>query len=191
MKGKDSRTEEVNRALAARRTLMRRRILRGRIALTVWAILSALNPVLFFGSDKLRLPVSSPSADLCMILYLLSTEDGNAGARWILPAFLLPLLMVLAAILWNRDGVGNLLRKASFLLLWVDVILGLFAYIWNPAMMYGNTTFYTVVAIANLAGHLLLVWLISRARRAVDSLEILPESEYEGDPYEAFRHKEE
>ncbi len=191
MRGKDSRTEEVNRALAARRTLMRQRILRGRIALTVWAIISALNPVLFFGSDKLRLPVSSPSADLCMILYLLSSEDGQGGALWILPAVLLPLLMVLAAILWNWDGVGNLLRTGAFLLVWLDVILGLFAYIWNPAMMYGNTKFYTVVAIANLAGHLLLVWLISRARRAVESLEILPESEYEGDPYEAFRNKSE
>lgn len=191
MRGKDSRTDEVNRALAARRTLMRQRILRGRIALTVWAILSALNPILFFGSDKLRLPVSGTSADLCMILYLLSSDDGKGGALWILPAFLIPLGIVLAAILWDRDGVGKLLRTASFLLLWVDVILGLFAYIWNPAMMYGNTNFYTVVAIANLIGHLLLVWLISRARRAVESLEILPESEYEGDPYEAFRHKEE
>jgi hypothetical protein len=33
--------------------------------------------------------------------------------------------------------------------------------------------------------------MISRARRAVESLEILPESEYEGDPYEAFRNKSE
>lgn len=190
MSVKDSRTEEVNRALSARRALMRRRILRGRIALVAWSLLAALNLVLLFGSDKLRLPVSCTSADLCMMLHFLN-PDVSGSALLLIPALLLPVVIVLAVIFWNQDGFGKVLRTAVFLLLWVDVILGLSAYFWNPAVLFGDTKFQTVVAIANLVGHLLLVWMISRARRAVDSLEILPESEYEGDPYEAFRNKSE
>ena len=188
MNVKNSRTEEVNRALAARRELMRRRILRGRVALIAWAVLAALNLVLLFGSDKLRLLVSCTSADLCIMLHFLH-PDASGSVLLLLPALLLPVLMLLAAVFWNRDGYGNVLRTVVFLLLWVDVIIGLSAYFWNPAVLFGDTYFQTAVAIANLAGHLMLVWLISRARRAVESLEILPESEYEGDPYEAFRNQ--
>lgn len=190
MSQKLSRTEEVNRALAARRTLMRRRILRGRIALVAWAVLAALNLVLLYGSDKLRLPISSTSADLCVMLHFLYPDAAGSVLLWI-PALLLPVLLVVAAIFWTRDGAGQVLRTVIFLLLWLDVILGLSAYFWNPAILFGDTKFHTVVAILNLVGHVLLVWIISRARRAVESLEILPESEYEGDPYEAFKHKSE
>ena len=190
MSQKLSRTEEVNRALAARRTLMRRRILRGRIALVAWAVLASLNLVLLYGSDKLRLPISCASSDLCVMLHFLYPDASGSVLLWI-PAILFPLLMVASAVWWNRDGAGKMLRIGSFLLLWLDVILGLSAYFWNPALLFGDTKFQTAMAIANLFVHLVLVWMISRARRAVESLEILPESEYEGDPYEAFKHKSE
>ena len=190
MSVKDSRTEEVNRALAARRQLMHKRILRGRIALIVWAVAAVLNLVLLFGSNQLRLPLSCTSADFCVMLYFLDSDLSGNLLLWI-PPIVLPILMVMAVIFWNRDGAGKALRTFSFLLLWLDVILGLSAYFWNPAMLFGDTKFQTAVAIVNLIAHLLLVWLISRARRAVESLEILPESEYEGDPYEAFRGKSE
>ena len=190
MNAKLSRTEEVNRALAARRKLMKQRILRGRIALIVWAVLAALNLVLLYGSDQLRLPISCTSADLCVMLHFLYPEVWGSILLWI-PALLLPVLLVVAAVLWTQDRAGQTLRTAIFLLTWLDVILGLSAYFWNPAMLFGDTKFHTVVAVLNLVGHVLLVWLISRARRAVESLEILPESEYEGDPYEAFKNKSE
>ena len=96
--------------------------------------------------------------------------------------------MVAAIVFWERDGVGNALRTTVFLLLWADVILGLSAYFWNPAVLFGDSEFQTAVAVANLVFHIALVWLISRARRAVESLDILPESEFEGDPYETFRN---
>lgn len=190
MSVKESRTEEINRALAARRRLMHKRILRGRITLVGWAVLAALNLVLLFGSDQLRLPVSCTSSDLCVMLHFLYPNASGSGLLWI-PAILLPVLMVLGAVWWTRDGAGKALRTALFLLTWLDVILGMSAYFWNPAILFGDTKFQTAVAIANLFGHFVLVWLISRARRAVESLEILPETEYEGDPYEAFRNKSE
>lgn len=186
MSVKASRTDEVNRVLAARRALMRRRILRGRVTLIVWAVLAALNLVLLFGSDNLRLPVSCTSADFCMMLHFVY-PDAAGSALMMIPALLLPLLMVLAAVLWTRDSVGSALRTAIFLLIWVDVVLGLAAYFWNPAVLFGDNNIQTALAVLNLAGHLALIWLISRARRAVQSLEILPENEYEGDPFEEFR----
>ena len=190
MTGKQSRTDEVNQALAARRKLMEKRILRGRIALIVWAVAAIVNLVFLFGSDELRLFLSCTSADFCVMYHFLN-PDLPGSVCLLIPAFLLPVGMIVAAILWKRDGVGNWLRTGSFLLLWLDVILGLSAYFWNPAVLFGDHKLQTVVAISNLLAHIGLVWMISRARRAVESLEILPESEYEGDPYEAFRNKSE
>ncbi len=181
---KGSRTEQVNRALTERRRLMQRRIFTGRLCLLAWAVLSALNLVLAYGSNVLRLPVSCISADLLMMLHFLHPDTAGSGL-WMIPAALLPVGMVLAAFWWNREK-AELARKAVFLLLWLDVVLGLAAYIWDPAILFGSGDKQLTFALLNLAGHILLVWRISRARRAVDSLDVLPQSEIEGDPFEEF-----
>ena len=101
-------------------------------------------------------------------------------------AFLIPIALVLANVFWKKPSG---IRLAVFLLLWMDVICLIAAWLWNPAMLFGESDLCHLVAVLNLACHIFLVWHVSRARRAVESLEILPEHEYEGDPFEEFCHK--
>ncbi len=185
MKEYSSRTQEVNRALAARRALMQRRILIGRIILIVWAAFAFANLIFLRGSTALRLPLSCTSADFCVMMRFLYPDAGGSILLYI-PAILLPVLLAVSAWHWPREG-AVLLRRGAFLLIWLDVILGLSAYIWNPAILFGESNLQTALAVLNLVFHIFLVWNISRARRAVESLEILPEQEIEGDPFEEFR----
>ncbi len=181
----DSRSEKVNRALEARRKLMTKRILLGRILLLVWTVAAILNLVLLYGNVRYRLPLSSTTADLLMMFRFLHPDQGSTG--WMLPvALLLPVGLLVANYFWKKH---NAIRLAVFLLLWLDVICMVAAWLWNPVILFGESGIRDFVAIANLLLHALLIWHISRARRAVESLEILPEREYEGDPFEEFRNR--
>ncbi len=183
-----SRQAEINRQLADRRRLMQKRILIGRILLAVWGTAALLNLILLLLSADLRFYLSSTTADLLLALRVLYPDAGwNVPA--LLGAFAIPLLMGGAAILWKGDS-AKLLRDGMFLLLWTDVVFGLFGYFMDPVLLFGTGSNQTAVVIANLAIHGLLIWHISRARRAVISLEVLPESEIEGDPFEEFRKKQ-
>lgn len=182
---KESRSAEVNRALTERRALMNRRILIGRILLGVWMLTAVVNLLLLYGSNLLRLPLSSTSADLLMMLSILN-PDSPAAVAALLGALLIPAVMAAGIVFWKHERAG-LLRMLLFLLLWADVVLGLAAYFWNPAVLFGESDKQTVLAVVNLVLHVLLVWHISRARSAVVSLETLPEAEIEGDPFEEFR----
>lgn len=186
---KETRSEQVNRALAARRALMRRRIRIGRILLILWLLFAALNLALLYGSRNLRLPVSCTTADLLMMFYFLSPNA--AGSGLLVPlSLLIPALLLPAIVFWKSEK-GEFWRRGVFLLLWLDVVCMLSAYLWNPAILFGENQFQLALAVGNLASHVFLIWWISRARRAVQSLEILPETEAEGDPFEEFKRDQE
>lgn len=180
---RDSRTDEVNRALEMRRGLMQKRIFIGRILLSIWTIAAALNLVLLFGNVRYRLPLSSTTADLLMMIRFLYPDQSATGLLTPL-ALLIPIALLLALIFWKKH---DSIRLGTFLLLWLDVVCMVAAWLWNPVILFGDSGIREFIAIANLLVHVVLIWHISRARRAVESLEILPETEYEGDPYEEFR----
>lgn len=185
---KRNHQEEINDALTRRRQLMHRRILIGRILLGLWAAASVLNLVLLYGSSQLRSYLSSVTADFLFMLRIVSPDSAGAIVAMV-AAMAIPCLMVAAAILWKRESAEPL-RTASFLLLWLDVIIGVWLVIGNAVPVFGEGSNRTFVILANLALHVLLIWHISRARRAVTSLDVLPESEIEGDPFEAFRRSD-
>lgn len=182
---KDSRTVEVNRALDARRALLNKRVLFGRILLLVWLPMVILNLVLLYWNANFRLPISCTTADFLLMLHAVNPDQTNT-------VLLIPLALLIsigigaAALLWKKY---SLFRHGMFILLWIDVICMLTAWLWNPILLFGEGELRNVIAVANLAIHIFLIWHISRARRAVDSLEVLPEQEYEGDPFEEFRNK--
>lgn len=181
---KDSRTAQVNQALAERRATMERRIRLGRIFLLVWLVFAVLNTVLLFGTQHYRLFLSCTTADfLVMIRFLYPSVD--AAVLLIPLAFVLLAVILAAVILWKRPAFGAL-RTAVFLLLWADVIFALTTWLWNPAILFGESNLQHLIAIVNLLLHIALIWRVGRARRAVTSLEILPESESEGDPFDEF-----
>lgn len=182
---KNTRSEEVNRALEARRKLMVKRIRLGRVLLAIWVVAAVLNLVLLFGNRQYRLPLSSVSADLLLMLRFLYPQQG-VTILLIPAAFLIPAGLILANVFWKKHSS---IRLAVFLLLWLDVICLIAAWLWNPAMLFGESELCHIVAVLNFACHIFLVWHISRARRAVESLEVLPEHEYEGDPFEEFRNR--
>lgn len=182
---KETRTEEVNRALSERRKLMNRRIFFGRILLAVWAVMAALNLVLLFGNIRYRLPLSCATADLLMMVRFLHPAQNITG--WLIPlSVLLPIVLLLAMLFWKKHPA---IRLGVFLLLWVDVICMVAAWLWDPVILFGNSGIRDFIAVANLFLHVFLIWHISRARRAVVSLETLPMTEYEGDPYEEFQNR--
>ncbi|MBQ8383523.1 MAG: hypothetical protein IJX47_09995 [Clostridia bacterium] len=183
-----TRNEEINQTLANRRKLMHRRILIGRILLGVWAASAVINLIFLFGSATLRFYLSSVTADLLMMLRIVYPDSVGA---WIAIAFAvaIPCLLVTAAVFWKQEFASPL-RTAAFLLLWLDVIVGVWVFFWNPVLVFGDGSNRTAVILINLALHILLIWHISRARRAVTSLEILPEAEIEGDPFEEFRRRD-
>lgn len=180
--------QDVNRTLADRRKLMDRRILIGRILVGVWAAATVLNLIFLMGSAALRSYLSCTMADLLLMLRYIYAE--SAVTRFTaLPAAVIPCFMVLTAVFWKKD-FASILRRAVFILLWLDVIVGVWGYFVDPALLFGVGSNHTFVALANLALHLFLIWHISRARRAMISLDVLPVSEIEGDPFEEFRKKD-
>ena len=181
----DSRTEQVNRALEARRRLMNKRIMFGRILLWIWAPAVVLNLMLFYLNANIRLPISSTTADFWLMLRVLNSENGLSVLLY-LPIAMVPAGIVAASIFWKKQSA---LRTGVFLLLWADMICMIAAWLWNPILLFGDNSLRHWIAVANLIVHIFWIWHISRARRAVESLEILPEREYEGDPYEEFRNK--
>ncbi|MBQ8288427.1 MAG: hypothetical protein IJX76_06615 [Clostridia bacterium] len=183
-----TRKEEINRTLANRRRLMHRRILIGRILLGVWAAATVVNLILLIGSASLRSYLSSVTADLLLMLRIVYPDSAGAWIAIAL-AVAIPCLLVTATVFWKQESAEPL-RTAAFILIWLDVIVGVWVFFWNPVLVFGDGTNQTVVILANLALHILLIWHVSRARRAVTSLEVLPESEIEGDPFEEFRRKD-
>ena len=181
----NSRSEEVNRALEARRKLMAKRIVFGRIILLIWTVVAMLNLLLLYGNVRYRLPLSATTADLLMMLRFLHPDQG-ATVLLIPLSILIPVGMFAANFFWKKHDV---IRLSVFLLLWLDVICIIAAWLWNPVILFGESDIRHFVAIGNLLLHFFLIWHISRARRAVESLEILPEKEYEGDPFEEFRNR--
>ena len=180
-----TRDANINLTLARRRRLMKKRILIGRILIGVYAAAAALNFLLLWGSLTLRSPLSSPVADLLWSLrfLLMPSAATFVGAA---VAVTIPILLVLAVIFW-KDESAALLRLFVFLLLWADIIVGLWVCFQNPAMLFGIGSGRTVLILLNLALHILLIWHVSRARRAITSLEVLPETEITGDPFEEFK----
>ena len=181
----DSRTEEVNRALEARRRLMAKRIVFGRIILLVWTVAAILNLVLLYSNVRYRLPLSAATADLLMMLRFLHPDQG-ATVLFIPLAILIPVGMMGANFFWKKHDT---IRLAMVLLVWADVVCMIAAWLWNPVILFGESGIRHMVAIGNILLHFFLVWHISRARRAVESLEVLPEREYEGDPFEEFKNR--
>ena len=182
----ETRTVELEKTGdASWRFVMHKRILIGRILAGVYAVAAAVNLILIAGSVTLRSPLSSPTADLLWSLRLL-TMDSTAVFLGGAVAIAIPCLLASVAILWKKDSVASL-RAFVFLLLWADIIIGLWVCFQNPAIIFGIGSNRTFLILANLALHILLIWHISRARRAVISLEVLPESEITGDPFEEFK----
>ena len=182
---KDSRTEEVNRALEVRRALMNRRILFGRILLWAWVPLGLLNLVFCQANANFRIPLSSTTADFLLIIRFLYPQQ-KPTVLLVPLAILIPVGIAVAALLWKKH---NFLRTGVFILIWSDIICMIAAWLWNPILLFGDNEVRNIIAVCNLAAHIFLVWHISRAKRAVESLEVLPEQEYEGDPFEEFRNK--
>ena len=182
---KITRDGDVNLTLQKRRRLMHKRILIGRILAGVYAAAAAVNLALLWGSATLRSPLSAPAADLFWSLQLL-TMDSTAVFVGAAVALAIPCLPASAAIFWKKDWAASL-RTMAFLLLWADIMIGLWVCFQNPAIIFGIGSNRTFLILANLALHILLIWHISRARRAVISLEVLPESEITGDPFEEFK----
>ena len=184
---KITRDADINLTLANRRRLMHKRILIGQILTGVFAAATVLNLILLWGSLTVRSFLSSPTADfLWSLRFLLMNSAATVLAAAV--AVTIPCLLVLAAIFWKRESAAPL-RSFVFLLLWADVIIGLWVCFQEPAMIFGIGFNRTFVILANLALHSLLIWHISRARRAVTSLDVLPESEITGDPFEEFKKK--
>lgn len=186
---KDTRAAEINRVLAERRAIMERRIRTGRILLIVWLVFAVLNMILLFGTQHYRLFFSCTTADfLVMIRFLYPSANATVA---MLPLAMLPLAAILAAIIVWKRSEWKILRTCIFVLLWVDVICAITTWLWNPAILFGENGVQHLIAICNLLFHFALIWWVGRARRAVTSLEVLPETEYEGDPFAEFaKHHE-
>lgn len=181
---KDSRTAEVNQVLTERRSMMERRIRIGRILLILWLVFAALNLVLLFGTQHYRLFFSCTTADFLVMIHFLTPSAGTTVV--LIPLAILLLAAILTAIIvWKRSKWG-FLRTCVFVLLWVDVVCGITAWLWNPAILFGENDVQHLIAICNLLLHFALIWWVARARRAVISLEVLPEAELEGDPFAEF-----
>lgn len=187
---KTNRQEELNSALARRRGLMYRRILIGRILLGVWAGAVVLNLILLYGSSELRFYLSSVTADFLLMLRMVY-PDSIGTLIGAVVSLAIPCLMVCATVFWKRES-AELLRLAVFVLLWLDLIFGVWLVMGNAVPVFGSGSNRIFVILANFALHILLIWHISRARRAVTSLDVLPETEIdEGDPFEEFKKNRE
>ncbi len=166
----------VNKQLAERRVLLNRRIRRGRIALLIFTILSLIEIFLQIASDSLRLPLSCTVSDLLTVYGLLS-----------LPLFVaafLPVIFLLAVCIFFRKDSMAFCRKLLIVFLWADLVLTLGL----GGLPYGLPDRYLVTEmIFNLFLHIPLIWLVHRAVRGVNALEVLPEKEYEGDPFIGLR----
>ena len=179
---KIDRQEELNRTLSLRRALMHRRILIGRILLGAWAAATVLNLILLYGSSQMRFCLSSVTADLLLMLRMIY-PDSSGTLVALAVSVAIPCLLIAAAVFWKHESAG-LLRSVAFLLCWLDVVIGVWLVIGNAVPVFGEGSNRTFVILANLALHVLLIWHISRARRAITSLDVLPESEIEGDPFD-------
>lgn len=164
---------EVNRRLDERRALMNRRVLRGRITLIVFALLS-LAEILLQIFTPWRLPLSCTLSDLL-------TMYGLFSIPCMIAAFLPIVYMIVLAIGFRSDRL-EFARKCLPIFLWIDVVLTL-ALGRSP---YGATDYLTLTMVTNLLLHVPVIWFIQRAVRAVGALEILPTAEMEGDPYEGL-----
>lgn len=165
--------KEVNRQLRERRALMKRRIRRGRIVLTGFALVS-LAEVILQTFSNLRLPLSCTLSDLLAVYGLVSPLA--------LIAAFLPIVYLLVMAIGLRSERMEFLRKLLPIFLWIDLILTLAL----GGQPYGLQGYLVKEMVLNLLLHIPVIWIVQRAVRAVNSLDILPTEEMEGDPYEGL-----
>lgn len=169
---------DVDRQLSERRSLMEKRVRRGRITLFVFAFLSLAEVILQLLTPW-RLPLSCTLSDLLTMLGIFSPP-------YLICAFLPIVYMVLLAIGFRSDRM-EFWRKCLPVFLWIDFILTLAL----GGQPYGVDGFLVSEMILNLLLHVPVIWFMQRAVRAIGALEILPTKEMEGDPYQGFGSNEE
>lgn len=152
---------------------MEKRVRRGRITLWAFAFLS-LAEVILQVFTPFRLPLSCTLSDL-LAMY------GIFHPPVLISAFLPIVYMVVLAITFRSERTA-LLRKSLPIFLWTDLILTL-ALGGKP---YGLENFLVPEMVLNLLLHVPVIWFMLRAVRAVGALEVLPEAEMEGDPFEGL-----